>query len=389
MRPRLVYLVTHSVTANLLLRGQLSFMRNAGFDVTLVGSPGRDFEAVAAREGVETIALPMAREPSPREDAVALARLARMMRTLRPTIVNAGTPKAGLLGMMAARAVGVPIRIYLLRGLRLETTKGTLRAILGTTERVASACATDVCCVSPSLLEAAAAHGHIPRKKARVVGAGSSNGVDTERYAPSSAAREAGAKLVRALGIADDEPLVAFVGRLNRDKGIVELLDAFAMVRRSVPKAKLLLIGGDLGDEAVDDALVARVRSAEGVVTSARVDDLVPWYARMDVHAFPSLREGFPNAVAEAASVEVPSVAFRSTGVVDGVVDGVTGALLARGDVAGMAAALVRYLQDPALRAAHGANARARVLAKFDRTRVWTAWADFYRERCAACGITA
>jgi glycosyltransferase involved in cell wall biosynthesis len=298
--------------------------------------------------------------------------------------VNAGTPKAGLLGMLAARALGVPVRIYLMRGLRLETETGALRAILATTERVASACATDVACVSPSLTRAAVDGGYAPARKARVVGQGSSNGVDEARFAPTASRRADGLERTAALGIAPDDPLVVFVGRLVADKGIRELLRAFALVRRELPRAKLLLAGGELTGEALDPALVRLVKETPGVVTTGFIDDLAPYYARMNVLALPSYREGFPNVALEAAAAEVPVVGFRSTGVVAAVVDGATGRLVERGDDAALARALLEYLASPARAEEHGRAARARVLASFRREAVWAAWLDVYRDRLAA-----
>src|SRR5438477_6658429 len=116
-RPRLVYVVTHPVTADLLLRGQLAFMRENGFDTAVVAAPGKELDRVAARERVESYSIPMVRSTDPPRDLVALTRLTRLFRRIEPDIVNAGTTKAGLLGMLAARAAGVPLRVYLLRGL--------------------------------------------------------------------------------------------------------------------------------------------------------------------------------------------------------------------------------------------------------------------------------
>src|SRR4051794_21972641 len=121
---RLVYIVTHPMTARLLLQGQLRFMQRSGFDVTVLSSPGSDLSEVHSREGVVTMNVPMRREISPWNDLKSLARLYRALRKLRPEIVNAGTPKAGLLGMIAAKFAGVPVRIYTLRGLRLQTKHG-------------------------------------------------------------------------------------------------------------------------------------------------------------------------------------------------------------------------------------------------------------------------
>ncbi|MEZ4322098.1 MAG: glycosyltransferase [Myxococcota bacterium] len=142
-RPRLVYVTTLPVTPFLLLRGQLAQMREWGFEVHVVCSPGPELDAVSDREGVMTHAVDIPRDPEPRGDARALVELVRLFRRLQPHIVNASTPKAGLLGMLAARIARVPVRIYLLRGLRLETASGNLLKVLAA-PKLAAACAHEV-----------------------------------------------------------------------------------------------------------------------------------------------------------------------------------------------------------------------------------------------------
>ena len=385
-RPRLVYVVTHPVTADVLLHGQLAFMQARGFDVTVVTSPGPELERVRAREGVRAVAVPMERPIRPLRDVASLAALTKALRSLRPHIVNASTPKAGLLGMIAARAIGVPIRIYLLRGLRLETTTGNLRRILSATERIASACADEVVCNSASLLEVAVREGHIPRAKASVIGLGASNGIDPARWVKTPERMAEGQARARAAGIADDEQVIGFVGRFDPDKGIVDLVNAFERVRARRPKTRLMLVGGGLAGD-LDPAVVRRVEGAPGVVAMGKTNDLAPLYARMDVLAFPSYREGFPNVPLEAASAEVPAVGYRSTGVVDAIADGETGLIVDQRDIAGLATSLERYLVDDTLRAEHGRAARARAIVEFSHDAVWRAWEAHYRARLSRAGI--
>jgi glycosyltransferase involved in cell wall biosynthesis len=366
-RARLVYMTTAAYSANGFLRGQLTYMRRRGFDVVVISAPGDELLALREREQVTTIAVPMEREISLLKDLVSLVRLYRVFRRLRPAIVNAGTPKAGLLGMIAAWAAGVPVRIYFLLGLRLETTHGLKGFILSLAERCASALANRVICISESLRRLYVTLGFTTKAKSCVLGEGSVNGVDVSAFIPTSQARALRARL----RIPDDAPIVGFVGRLTRDKGVPELLDAFDQILASFPDARLLLLGDFEDGDPIPDSYAKRLCSHPQVIMTGNVPDPPSYYAIMDVLAFPSYREGHGTVPLEAAAAQVPTVAFKATGSVDSVCDGVTGTLVPLGDVGSLARAVKRYLTDDLLRRKHGQAARGRVLRHFRPEMIW------------------
>jgi glycosyltransferase involved in cell wall biosynthesis len=361
-------------------------MREWGFDVTVVASPGEDLDVVSAREQVRTVAVPIERGIAPAGDAVSLARLIAVMRDIRPHIVNASTPKAGLLGMLAARAAGVPVRIYLLRGLRLETTHGLQRLVLSATERLASACAHRVVSVSESLRRAYLAEGCASAEKTVVLGAGTSNGVDIARFERTPERVVQARSLRRQLGFANDDGVIGFVGRFVADKGIGDVLDAFDALRRARPAVRLLLVGGDFGGDLAPAGLARRIRETPGLVSVGIVADVGLYYQVMDVLAFPSLREGFPNAPLEAAAAGVPTVGYRVTGVIDAIGSEVTGHLVKPGDSEGFAQALHKYLEEPALGKAHGRAAAERAARLFSQEAVWRRWREEYIRLLAMAG---
>lgn len=392
-RPRLLYLVTHPMTARYLLRGQLRHLAGRGFEVALAAAPGPDLDVALEQEGVAGFEVPMAREIAPARDLAALARLGRVIARFRPHLVCAGTPKAGLLGMLAARRARVPARLYAVRGLRLETARGARRRLLATAERTAAACAHRVVCVSASLRRRYLELGLAPEAKTAVLGDGSSNGVDVERFRPRSSPDRPGGdpetlRLRRELGLPEGAPVVGFVGRLSRDKGIADLLEAFdGPVSARFGAARLLLLGDFEDGDPLPAAVRERLTSHPRVVRAGFVPDAAPYYGLFDLLAFPSYREGFPNAPLEAAASGLPVVGYAATGTVDAVADGATGALVPLGDAEALGAAMVRYLADPGLRRGHGTAGRERVERKFSRQRVWQAWEDELRRLLAERGV--
>lgn len=385
---RLALVVTSGLTARFLLRGQAAFLERMGFDVQIICSPGDDLETARRREGFVAVGIPMSRNISPLLDLMALARLYRFFRKSRLEIVNAGTPKAGLLGMLAARAARVPVRVYTLRGLRLETTSGWKRPILNLAERLTASSAHRIVCASESLRRRYLELGLAPESKTAVLAAGSSNGVDCERFHPDMASSSKTSDLRRRLDIPAGALIIGFVGRLTRDKGIEDLLRVFeTRIAPYLGDCRLLIVGDfETGDPVMPDVSQELHRHPR-IVMVGMVKDSAPYYGLMDVLAFPSYREGFPNAPLEAAASAVPVAAYAATGTVDAVVHATTGSLVPVGDRNALAEALITYLEDGELRRRHGAAGRLRAEAHFERTIVWHAWIDEYRRLLADRGV--
>ena len=268
---------------------------------------------------------------------------------------------------------GVPVRIYHIHGLPLLTAKGYRKSLLRWSEAAACRFATEVWCVSVSVREEAVREGLCPPAKIRVLRSGSINGVDgREAFNPDQVGRAEGAEIRRAWGIDAGAPVVGFVGRIVRDKGVRELLEAWSLVRVRVPKARLMVVGefedqDSPGADAIEALKMDRSICLAGRVTSG----MARFYAAMDVLALPTYREGFPVTVMEAASMGLPVVATRVPGCVDAVQDGVTGTLVPARDAEALADALGRYLLDQELRREHGAAGRARMMRDFGQAEMW------------------
>ncbi len=372
-QPLIVVGVTHPQTC-LVLTGRLRALRQSGFRVMLVSSPGELLDCTAVSEGVDRYAIPMERGISPLADLVSLIRLWWLLIRLRPDMVEFSTPKAGLLGNLAARLSGVPRCIYMLRGLRLETAAGFKRRVLLAAERLAASCAHVVLCNSESLRPKALALGVAAEAKLQLLGDGSSNGVDILRFSPGTS------NVRERLGVPAEGHVVGFVGRLTRDKGVPELIEAFDSILTAEPETHLLLVGWfDASGDALSSALRKRIESHPRVHLTGFVDATAPYYRAMDVMVLPTWREGFPNAVLEAAATGIPVITTISTGSRDSVVPEVTGLLIPPGYPEAISEAVLNLLRDPERRIRMGQAARAWVLDHYVNGHVLALTVAYYK----------
>ena len=372
---KLLHATTVPATLN-FLRTQPAHLAAHGIEVTLLSSPGEELESIAEEEGARAIAVPMHRGFSVGADLSTLRRLVGILRRERPDIVHAHTPKAGLLVTLAARMAGVPLCIYQIHGLRFLTTSGLQRAVLKTTERIATSAAHRVLVVSPSVL-ALAEDEHVLRR---------GKGVDLEAFAPESL--QDGAAAVRAeLGIPADAPVVGFVGRLAADKGVADLAAAWARVREEHPSAHLLMLGDPEDGDPVDPAVLERLAQDLRAHLVGHQAEVRPYYAAMTVLALPSAREGFPQTLLEGSAMGLPTVGSDVPGVRDAVQHGVTGLLVPFHAPDALAEALLGLLRDPIRRAAFGAAGRRWARSGFDQGEVRERFLEFYLRTAVERGI--
>ncbi|MFZ0744267.1 MAG: glycosyltransferase family 4 protein [Terracidiphilus sp.] len=374
LSPHIVVGITSPQTC-MVLTGRLRTLREAGFRVTLVCSPGELFDRLTQDERVEKFAVPMERCIAPFADIVSIVRLWLLLRRIKPDITEFSTPKAGLLGTLAARFAGVPHRVYMLRGLRLETASGLKRTILMAAERMASACAHVVLCNSESLRAKALALRLAPASKLKMLGTGSSNGVDIVRFSPGeSDVRE-------RFNLPNDAAVLGFVGRMTRDKGLPELIEAFDLILQARPEAYLLLVGWfDASEDALDAQLRASIEKHSRIICTGYVEDTSPYYRAMNMLILPTWREGFPNAVLEASATGIPVITTLSTGACDAVVPEVTGFLIPPGHPMAICEAALKFLRDPVRSQEMGVAARARVIEHFANAHILGLAARFYKD---------
>jgi glycosyltransferase involved in cell wall biosynthesis len=322
----------------------------------------------------------MARQISPLSDLRSLWRLVGVLRSARPDVLQTATPKASLLGAIAARMCRVPVVVIGLFGLPQMTQSGWRRRLLDATTRVSTSAATTVWCDSRSMAAYVRDQSLAPRDRVRVIGEGSVGGVDAAgAFDPETrAAVAAGARVRAGLGIPQEAKVLGFVGRLTRDKGMLELGEAWRSLRARHPEAHLVLVGPEDGDFPEGARRLLAPDAHTHLVGGQR--HVTPYFAAMDVFVMPSYREGFCVTNLEASAMALPVVATRIPGCVDSVADGVTGTLVPVRDSTALANAIDVYLRDPEMASRHGRAGRARAVHDFDPRAMQTELASAYRD---------
>lgn len=310
----------------------------------------------------EFIPLSIERKPSPWRDLFALIQEVIIFRRERFDLIHSITPKAGLLSMLAGRVAGVPNRIHTFTGQVWATKRGWKRDVLKLFDKLIVLFATHVLLDSPSQRDFLISEGILSQEKGIVIGHGSICGVDAHRFCPDAKIRET----VRTeLSISSEQSIILYLGRLNREKGILDLAAAFADIASKRSDVVLVLVGSeeDVSFERVQQICGAehheRVRRVSFTPTPER------YMVAADIFCLPSYREGFGQVIIEAGASGVPTVASRIYGITDAVDDGKTGLLFPPGDIAALTQALLELIEDQELRQRMGKLARKRAIEFF------------------------
>jgi glycosyltransferase involved in cell wall biosynthesis len=351
------------------------------FEVLAVSSPGKVLDDVSVHEGVRTAPVQMTRAVTPVKDLKALWSLYRLFKKERPAIVHTHTPKAGLLGMMASRMAGVPIRLHTVAGLPLMENKGFKKRVLEFTEKLTYRYATKVYPNSSVLARYILDNKYCKKDKLKVLGNGSSNGIDMDFFQSNSELVNTAAKLRESLGIQENDFVFVFIGRLVKDKGIEELTAAFSRLKQKHTNVKLLLVGpyepelDPLSDEANNT-----IKTDKDIIQVDFQQDIRPYLLLSQVLAFPTYREGFPNVPMQAGCLHLPSIVTDINGCNEIVDHRKNGLIIPVKNVEALLEAMDLLLTDQALYLTLKSNARRLIAERYEQKYFWGLLLNEYSE---------
>jgi len=357
--------------------GQLRFLQENGFEVTILTSPDEQF-ASELPPGVRYCPVEIARRVRPWADLGALWAIWRVMRANRFDLVQVSTPKAALLCSLAARAAGVPTRLYLMWGLYYTGQTGWRRRFFRLFERLICVLSTHIAPDGRETMAFAVAEGLCRPEKIEVVGSGSSNGIDLKRFDPHRLHIER-ARLRHELGIREDALVIGTVARLCREKGVNELVRGFLLAHQEDARLRLLVVGPMEGNAGLESDVSREIAVNPDIISLGFRSDVERCLAAMDIFVLPSWREGFPVASLEAGAMRLPVISTDVMGPRESVLNGQTGILVPVRDAEGLRAAIMTLARDPALRQQMGDAGRYRVETDFEQRQHWQRVVDHRR----------
>ena len=399
---KLIRITTIPASLKILLKGQPKYMSNNSFDVIGVSSYGNELLDVKREEGIKVYPIEMSRKITPIKDIKSLWSMYRLLKKEKPQIVHTHTPKAGIVGMLAAKFAGVPIRMHTVAGLPLMEASGLKRKVLDFVEKLTYSSATQVYPNSKGLYDFILQNKYTSAKKLKVIGRGSSNGIDTTYFSKEQITRENQTQLKKELNIQPNDFVFVFVGRLVGDKGINELVEAFqkleirdqklgissepqisslqSPISNSQSRIPKLLLVGPLESELdpLKEETLKEIKTNPNIISVGFHKDVRPYFAISDALVFPSYREGFPNVVMQAGAMELPSIVSDINGCNEIIVEGENGTIIPVKNTVAIENAMQKIMEDREYYNRLKENARPMIQSRYEQKVVWEALLEEY-----------
>jgi len=366
-------MVTTPFTANAFLLGHLKAL-SFRYKVCLclnqsLYSLSPEFE----RNDINIINVPLKRKLSPLSDFCAFVKIMAIFRKEQFDSVHTLTPKAGLLGMLSAYLCGIPIRFHTFTGQVWVNEQGFKRRFYKYIDRLIVFLATNVFCDSSSQAIFLEGEGVVGPNLVAVVGGSSISGVDLSRFNPG-AVRRLGDLFLQLKS--EGQFIFLFVGRIAKDKGIFDLIEAFMEVSQENPQARLWIVGPD--EEGLRVQIESKFPNMSGVLWMGSSTTPEAFMAKADVLVLPSYREGFGTVIIEAAACKTPAIAYRIDGVIDAIEDGHSGILVNKGDPKALELAMKSMMLNPIDVSRMGEYAFQRAERSFCAKKITDSWLNLY-----------
>nr|WP_297335002.1 glycosyltransferase family 4 protein [Algoriphagus sp.] len=315
--PKIIRITTVPLSLKLLLAGQMNFLREKGWDIIMVSSGGSEIKSIEKKENVRHEIIPFTRQITPWQDLKCVIKLYFLLKKEKPNIVHTHTPKAGLLGMIAANLAGVPIRIHTVAGILAMASNGRRKKFLEKAEKFTYSNATNIWPNSKGLYDFVLKQKLCPESKMRVIAKGSSNGVDLEKFNRKALKENHLVAATMRILPSEDEYLILAVGRLVKDKGVEELVEAF-LGSKIVNQSKLILLGEfEQKLNPLNPTTIQTIQDHPRIVQIDWTDHVAHYMALADVLVHASHREGFPNVLLEAGAMQLPVICSDIIGNTD------------------------------------------------------------------------
>ncbi|MDT0294058.1 glycosyltransferase family 4 protein [Mesonia ostreae] len=374
-KKKIIRITTVPISMNKILEGQMAYINNYYDLVGVSQYVEKDFTEIKEREGIKMIAVPFRRTISPFQDIISLLKLIWLFKKEKPDIVHTHTPKAGLLGMIAAKITKVPVRLHTVGGMPLMGVKGTKLKILENTEKLTYRYAHRIFPNSFGLKDFIVQSKFTNEKKIKVLGNGSSNGVDTNFFKNDYAGAEEETRILKQqLGIRTSDFVFVFLGRLAKDKGLIELVSAFNRLSKKDSNLKLLLVGPlEQENSSLPEDTLSVIKNTEAIIYPGRTDNVRGFLRLADVFVFPSYREGFPNALLQAGAMSLPLIATNINGCNEIIENNKTGFLIPSKDEESLCEKMRFLYENSETRIRFGIEIRNNIEKKFKQSIIWDA----------------